>query len=108
LGDPLVLQLGDDATAVADQELAGVGPPRVGAAHEGVEAFDLVHEPLLQQEVQGPIHGRRGQRTGTLTHGVQNLVGADGPSGLPEDREYPPALLCEPDPALRAQGLGVG
>src|SRR5262245_32838469 len=62
------------------------------ASYKSVQAFDLVDEALLQQELQGPVDRGRGGRLGILrSQPVEQGIGADRYMAVPDHLEDPPA-----------------
>jgi hypothetical protein len=104
--DPAVAHLEHPAAGRADQELGGgepvmrvLGPAAVehmGAADEGREALDLVHEALGGQKFQRPIDGGRGGRTTILAQPVEEIIGAGGAGIIQNVPEDEPTLIRQP------------
>ena len=107
LSDSGIVQFGHSPALGTDQELTGMRMLGVGAADEGMQTLDLVRQPLFEQEVQGPIDGRRSQSARALAHGLQDFISTERTLGRAQDRQHPPPLWCESDAALSAERLGL-
>lgn len=109
LGDDLaVLQLHCAVAAVADQERHRMrGTAGVMAGHEGIDRFQLVHEPVGHQEVQRAVHGGRGIRAHALAvaHPFQQLVGLDRLAGLGDQLQHIGADRGQAQPAFARDAL---
>ncbi len=85
------------ATGPADQELPGVVGCRLVASDEGVEALDTMDQTVFEQELQGPVDGRRcGASAFALQH-VENVVGAHRLVAAPYQFQYPLTQLRQSD-----------
>src|SRR5690348_6171182 len=63
---------------VADQERHLVRLGRMLAEHEGVDRFQLVDEPVLEQEVERAINGGRRGTGMAVPQRLQEVIGLDG------------------------------
>jgi hypothetical protein len=105
LVDTAILQFLDLATIPADEELAVVGGLRVGAADEGVKGLKTMHQPLLQQEIEGAIDGRRFRGRQLLAQHIEHLVGTHRSGLLAKDLQNLAALAGQADIPLAADAL---
>ena len=77
-----------------------------GAADEGVETLDAVHEPVPEQEIKGPIDRRR-CRPGPLgAQRVENFVSPHRPVPAPHQFQHPPPERRQSHAVAPAHRLG--
>lgn len=100
------IQFGKGMTGLADQELAVVGGAWLDAADISVERGNPVHQPHLQEKIQGPVHSWRGRPAALLQH-VEELVGADRFVLLPDQLKDAPTNGGEALLVLLTEDLGV-
>src|SRR5690349_174941 len=65
------------AAVGADQEEAAMRLAGMAAADEGVHPLDAVDQPVLDQEIERAIDGRRGRAEVLVAQLVEQRVGAD-------------------------------
>ena len=96
----------DGAATVADQENGGlVGPMAVIAGHEGVAGGEAMHQPLLDQKIQGPIdRDRRRALAGSGRKAVDHLIGAQRTARRAQLIQHPPTGGREIDPMAMGAG----
>ena len=100
-----IVQLDNRAAAPADQELAGMGSRRVGAADVGVERVEPVNETGLDQEIERPVDGRWRGRLTLPTQLVENVVGTDRLVTVPDEGQHPAPQFREAQAAFAAEPL---
>ena len=70
------------------------------AGRVGVEALDLVHEAVLEKEIERPVDGRRRDRLAfAARHFLDDRIGAERRGAVAENVEHPPAqcgVSCTP------------
>ena len=97
-----VVELGRGAAGGAQQELPRMRMAGTGAADEGVERRQPVHQPLGEQELERAVDGGRRRGVPFARQHLQDGVGAERTMALPDDFQHPPAHRGEPHPALAA------
>ena len=112
-----VAHLEDPAAGCADEELGGVEAmmrmtwtaafEHVGAADEGGEALDLMHQALRSQEFQRPVDGRRGRGAAILPQPIEKVIGARWTRIVENEPEYESSLVSQPQLAPVTEGFGL-
>src|SRR4029079_19505862 len=68
------IELGDRAAPLADEERRRRSFMRMRARNIGIAAFDLVHQPVSQQEVERAIDGDGGRPRPAARHPIDDLI----------------------------------
>ena len=109
----MILHLDHPAALAADQELRGMrvalavgidGTSR-DAADECGQPLHPMDQPLLQQEVERPIHRGRRRTAPRLAQPVQQVVGARRRCGVEDHAEHVPTQFRQVRPAMLADRL---
>src|SRR5690554_5978293 len=89
LGDFRRIQFEHVAALPADEESTPVELTGVGAADKRIERRNPVHQAVLLQKVQSPVHRGRGCFMTVLAQAGEDVVGPEGFVGLPDQLQHP-------------------
>src|SRR5438094_3647377 len=102
------IELRNRAAALADQKCCRHTVMCMGAGDIGIAAFDLVDEPMRQEEIERPVNGDR-RRPGSVDgHPIDDLISACRRMALGNAGQYLAALRGQPRAAPAAHPLGPG
>ena len=79
----------------------------ISAGDEGIEALDLMDQPVLEQEIERTVHRHR-RRVGSLgLQFVQQRVGAKRTAAINDKPEHAATDFCEPRAMAGADFCGL-
>ena len=95
-------QFRDGAAGPANQKLSGMRAARVRATNECIEGIQAMDQVGLDQEFQRAVDCRWRHFPARSIQAIEDIVCANRLVAVPDQLQYPPALLRKPKSSLAA------